>query len=73
MNGTDRKSLLEALRVNSLLSADHSGSPRQAIFAEDSEKLARQLSNDEEIRFTQESLARLFNTTQSTISRWMRK
>ncbi|MGG5171706.1 AAA family ATPase [Pseudarthrobacter sp. J1738] len=73
MNGTGRKSLLDALRVNALLSADHSDSPRQAIFADDSEKLARRLSSDEEIRFTQESLARLFNTTQSTISRWTRK
>lgn len=73
MNGTGRKSLLDALRVNALLSADHSDSPRQAIFADDSEKLARRLSSDEEIRFTQESLARLFDTTQSTISRWTRK
>ena len=73
MNGAGRKSLLEALSVNSLLSADHSDSPRQAVFAEGSEALARQLSGDEEIRFTQESLARLFNTTQSTISRWLRK
>lgn len=73
MNGAGRKSLLEALSVNSLLSADHSDSPRQAVFADGSEALARQLSGDEEIRFTQESLARLFNTTQSTISRWLRK
>lgn len=73
MNGTGRKSLLEALRVNLLLSADHSDSPRQTMFAEDFEGLVRKLSNDEEIRFTQESLARLFNTTQSTISRWIRK
>ncbi|NQD89479.1 AAA family ATPase [Paenarthrobacter sp. CM16] len=73
MNGTGRKSLLEALKVNLLLSADHSDSPRQDMFAEDFEGLVRKLSNDEEIRFTQESLARLFNTTQSTISRWIRK
>jgi SpoVK/Ycf46/Vps4 family AAA+-type ATPase len=73
MNGTGRKSLMEALRVNLLLSADHSDSPRQAMFAEDFEGLVRKLSNDEEMRFTQESLARLFNTTQSTISRWIRK
>lgn len=73
MNGTDRRSLMDALKVNSLLSADHSESPRQTMFAGDAEKLVRQLSNDVEIRFTQESLARLFNTTQSTISRWMRK
>lgn len=73
MNGVGRKALLEAVRVNLLLSADHSDSPRQSLFGEDFEGLVRTLSNDEEIRFTQESLARLFNTTQSTISRWIRK
>ncbi|WP_173024404.1 AAA family ATPase [Paenarthrobacter sp. ST] len=73
MNAVGRDSLLEALKVNSLLSADPADSPRQALFVDGAEGLARQLSTDLEIKFTQESLARLFNTTQSTISRWTRK
>jgi hypothetical protein len=73
MNGTDRRSVLAGLRVNVLLSADHSDSSRNDAFGGSDEQLARILFTDREAKFTQESLARLFDAHQSTISRWIRK
>ena len=73
MNGADRKAIMTALKVNTLLNASIGSATRSQLVTGEPEILARELSAEESVRFTQESLARLFDTTQSTISRWIRK
>lgn len=73
MSGEGRQTIMAALRVNTLLNADTSDSERSRLIAGEPEPLARELATSESLKFTQESLAKLFNTTQPTISRWIRK
>ena len=73
MSGEGRQSIMPALRVQSLLNADTADGARARLIAGEPELLARELATSEALKFTQESLARLFSTTQPTISRWIRK
>lgn len=54
------------------MSAYEGGSQNRALIAEDQEKLARALFQDQNIPFSQEQIATLFGCTQPTISRWLK-
>jgi ATPase family associated with various cellular activities (AAA) len=66
-------SVMDALRLNVHLSADHVNSPRRKLFLSDHEDLARVLADDIDFNFRQDELAQLFHKDQSTISRWLKR
>ena len=73
MNSQAELNVMDALKLNIHLSADHINSIRRQIFLSDQETLARALVNDNEINFKQDELAKLFHKDQSTISRWIKR
>lgn len=66
-------SIIDALKLNVQLSADHVNSSRRKMFLSDQEALARTLIDDNDIKFKQDELAVLFHKDQSTISRWLKR
>lgn len=66
-------SALGAVKVHAQLSSNHRQHPRWEQLLGPVEALASTLSEDRELAFTQEDLARFFGKDQSTISRWKRK
>lgn len=73
MNDKSDFSMLDALKLNVQLSADHVDSTRRKMFLSDQEILARTLANDNDFYFKQDELADLFHKDQSTISRWLKR
>lgn len=73
MSGESHIDIMDALKVNVHLSADHTNSRRRKLFLSDQEDLAKVLAEDSDFYFKQEELAQLFNKDQSTISRWMKR
>jgi SpoVK/Ycf46/Vps4 family AAA+-type ATPase len=69
----DEFNFLEATKQYIQMSAiSNESSVRLAVF-EEPEQLARRLSNEKALPFSQEQLAILFQKTQSTMSRWLKK
>jgi len=61
-----------AVRSYVQMSAHESGSKNRELIAEDQDKLARALFQDQYIPFSQDQIANLFGCTQPTISRWLK-
>ena len=73
MQGQSDFSMMDALKLNVHLSADHVNSARRKLFLSDQEDLARVLADDDDFSFKQDELAQLFRKDQSTISRWLKR
>lgn len=73
MRPVDDFNVVDALKLNVHLSADHGNSARRNLFLSDQEDLARVLAEDGDFNFKQDELAYFFNKDQSTISRWLKR
>lgn len=73
MRPLDNFSVIDALKLNVHLSADHGNSARRNLFLSEQDELARVLADDDDFNFKQDELALFFNKDQSTISRWLKR
>jgi len=73
MRGNTEFSLIEALKLNVHLSADHVNSARRKLFLSDHEALAKVLIEDTDFNFKQNELAQFFHRDPSIISRWLKR
>ncbi len=73
IRSTDKFFMIEALRVQAVLSSNYRSDRRWELLMSPMDVLAPTLGADKEMQFTQEELALLFQVDQSTISRWKKK